>query len=120
VLAGLLRRERAVGAAVAGVTGAALIARQDELHAERLAGLAGVAADEQSGGAGDLRSALTRKQEYVFASVDALPRLADPDLRALVMQIAASEAEHMAALRLGAGEEPVPDAFAGYTEAAAR
>jgi rubrerythrin len=50
----------------------------------------------------------------VFAYVQALPRLEDPDLRVLVMQLAASEAEHMAALRLSAGVEPVPDAFAGF------
>jgi rubrerythrin len=56
----------------------------------------------------------------VFAYVAALPRIADPDLRVLVMQVAASEAEHLAALRLAAGEEPVPDAFAGFTEAPAR
>ena len=31
------------------------------------------------------------------------------------MQVAASEAAHMAALRLDAGEEPVQDAFAGFT-----
>jgi hypothetical protein len=50
----------------------------------------------------------------VFAYVEALPRLADPDLRVLVMRLAASEAEHIAALRLAAGREPVPDAFAGF------
>jgi hypothetical protein len=31
------------------------------------------------------------------------------------MELAASEAEHLAALRLEAGDEPVPDAFAGFT-----
>ena len=36
------------------------------------------------------------------------------------MQIAASEAEHLAALRLAAGEEPVPDPFAGFTQGTAR
>jgi hypothetical protein len=118
VLRGLLRRELDAGAAVAGVAGGAPIARQDRLHAERLAELSGagtVAA--RSGGAADLPAALARKQEGVFAYVAALPRLADPDLRVLVMQVAASEAEHLAALRLAAGEEPVPDAFAGFTEA---
>ena len=53
--------------------------------------------------------------EAVFAYVEALPRLSDPELRVLVMQIAAEEAEHLAALRLAAGDEPVPDAFAGFT-----
>ena len=121
VLRGLLRRELDAGAAVAGVAGAAPIARQDRLHAERLAELSGagtVAA--RSGGAADLPAALAGKQEGVFAYVAALPRLADPDLRVLVMQVAASEAEHLAALRLAAGEEPVPDAFAGFTEASER
>ena len=33
-----------------------------------------------------------------------------------VMQLAASEAEHLAALRMASGEVPVPAAFAGYTE----
>lgn len=117
LITGLLRRERAIGAAVAGVAGAAVVARQDELHAERLASLPGVAADgERFDRGGDLRAAMARKQEGVFAYIDALPRISDPDLRVLVMQIAASEAEHLAALRLAAGEEPVPDAFAGFTE----
>jgi hypothetical protein len=31
------------------------------------------------------------------------------------MQLLASEAEHLAAMRLSAGEDPVPDAFAGFT-----
>jgi hypothetical protein len=121
VLSGLLRRELEGGAAVSGVAGAALIAHQDGLHAERLAELSGagtVAA--RSGAAADLPAALARKQEGVFAYIAALPRLADPDLRVLVMQVAASEAEHLAALRLAAGEEPVPDAFAGFTEAPER
>ena len=30
----------------------------------------------------------------------------------------AGESEHLAALRLAAGQEPVPDAFAGFTPAA--
>jgi hypothetical protein len=63
---------------------------------------------------------LARKQQNVFDYVAALPRLADPELRVLVMELAASEAEHLAALRLATGErEPVPDAFAGFTAAAA-
>ena len=41
--------------------------------------------------------------------------IGSPDLRVLVMELAASEAEHLAALRLEAGDEPVPDAFAGFT-----
>ena len=52
----------------------------------------------------------------MYDYVAVLPQLADPDLRVLVMQLAASEAEHLAALRLEAGDEPVvPDAFAGFT-----
>jgi len=115
VLADLLGPELRAGAAVAGVAGAGLVARQDELHARRLARLAGGLRADRPAASGDLRTALARKQQAVFAYVDALPRLADPDLRVLVMQIAASEAEQLAALRLEAGEEPVPDAFAGYT-----
>ena len=116
VLGGLLRRERVAGAAVAGLAGAAAIARQDELHAQRLAELSGAAPVAQRADAtGDLSIALARKQEAVFAYVQALPRLEDPDLRVLVMQLAASEAEHIAALRLHAGQEPVPDAFAGFS-----
>jgi hypothetical protein len=118
VLAGLLGRERASAAAVSGVAGAAAIARQDELHVERLAALAGVAGSAPAAGDDDLAAALARKQEGVFAYVDALPKLSDPDLRVLVMRLAASEAAHLAALRLAAGEEPVPDAFAGFTEPA--
>ena len=51
----------------------------------------------------------------MYDYVAVLPQLADPDLRVLVMELAASEAEHLAALRLEAGDEPVPDAFAGFT-----
>jgi hypothetical protein len=117
VLRGLLRHELAAGAAVIGVAGSELIARQDALHARRLASMAGVdGIDQQPAAAAELPAALTRKQEAVFAYVEALPRLADPQLRVLVMQLAASEAEHLAALRLAAGDEPVPDPFAGFTE----
>jgi hypothetical protein len=121
VLRGLLRRERAAGSAVAGLAGAAAIARQDERHAERLAALAGAGplARRAEPGA-DLAAALARKQEAVFAYVEALPRLSDPDHRVLVMQLAASDAEHIAALRLDAGRDPVPDAFAGFTGAPER
>jgi TAT (twin-arginine translocation) pathway signal sequence len=116
VLAGLLRRERAAGAAVIGVPGAELIARQDGLHARRLASLAGIDHAESTE-AVELPTALARKQEAVFAYVEALPRLADPEVRVLVMQLAASEAEHLAALRLATGAEPVPDGFGGFMEA---
>ena len=120
VLADVLRTELAAGAAVAGVAGARAIARQDELHAARLAQVAGIALGERSTAAADLPTALERKQEAVFEYVNVLPRLSQPDLRVLLMQIAASEAGHLVALRLRAGEEPVPDAFAGFTGAAAR
>jgi hypothetical protein len=117
VIAGLLRRELAAGAAVAGLAGEAAIARQDELHARRLAKHSGAAQATRgsSEATSDLSSALARKQDAVFAYVQALPRLEDPDLRVLVMQLAASEAEHLAALRLSSGAEPVPDAFAGFS-----
>ena len=88
-----------------------MIARQDAEHLAQLAGRAGVAAPEPPGG-GD---PVALKQLAVFGYIEALPKLSDPELRVLVMQVAASEAAHMAALRLEAGEEPVQDAFAGFT-----
>jgi hypothetical protein len=110
VLSGLLEREQHTLSAVRGVAGGEAIARQDRQHVARLSALAGAAALDRSGG-----TAIAVKQEGFFAYVEALPKLTDRDVRVLVMQIAASEAEHLAALRLDAGEEPVPDAFAGYT-----
>jgi hypothetical protein len=110
VLRGLLDAELAAGAAVIGAPAAELLMRQDRRHAERLAALAGVAVRD-SGAAVDLAAALARKQEAVFAYVQALPRLADPEARVAVMEILASEAGHLAVLR----EVPVPDAFAGFT-----
>jgi hypothetical protein len=117
VLDGLLRRELTAGAAVIGVSGSELIARQDALHVRRLASLADMDVQQGSVEAVELPEALRRKQQAVFAYVEAVPRLVDPELRVLVMQLAASEAEHLAALRLAAGQEPVPDPFAGFTEA---
>jgi hypothetical protein len=117
VLDGVLRRELAAGAAVIGVPGSELIARQDAQHARRLASLAGADIDHMATEAVELPEALRRKQQAVFAYVEAVARLADPDLRVLAMQLAASEAEHLAALRLAAGEEPAPDPFAGFAEA---
>ena len=119
VLAGLLRRELAAGAAVVGLAGSELIARQDAMHARRLAAAGGLDLPRDAPAATqDIATALARKQKAVFAYVEALPRLADPEVRVLVMEIAASEAEHLAALRLGTGEEPVPDPFAGFTDGA--
>jgi hypothetical protein len=106
VMRDVLRREAAAAGAATGA-----LARQDARHLRDLAARAGVAAPEPVGG-GD---PLALKQLALFGYVDALPKLADPGLRVLVMQVAASEAAHMAALRLAAGEEPVPDAFAGFT-----
>ncbi|HKH16919.1 MAG TPA: ferritin-like domain-containing protein [Solirubrobacteraceae bacterium] len=121
VLAGLLRHELRTWEAVRGVAGAEAIGRQDEEHVVRLSALTGApVAELEAPPRDDPQAALARKQEGVFAYVEALPRLSDPDLRALVMQLAASDAEHLAALRLAAGEEPVPDAFAGFTEAPER
>jgi hypothetical protein len=118
VLEGLLRRELAAGAAVIGSPLAELIDRQDHQHAERLAALVGVELIQRgSQTAQDLSTALVRKQQAVYAYVEAVPRLVDAELRVVVMQLAASEAEHLAALRLAAGEEPVPDPFAGFTGA---
>jgi hypothetical protein len=88
-------------------------------HAQRLAALAGVPVPASgSDAAVDLATGLARKQEAVFDYVAALPRLADPDARVAVMQILASEAGHIAALRQADGTVPVPDAFAGFTEPA--
>ncbi|MGI8779401.1 MAG: twin-arginine translocation signal domain-containing protein [Solirubrobacteraceae bacterium] len=116
VLDRLLRHERATVAAMAGAPAA--LRDQDRRHAARLArelvALGG--RPVPPGAPGDPASVPARKQQGVFTYVVALPRLADPELRVLVMQIAASEAAHLAALRLAAGEEPVPDAFAGFTE----
>jgi hypothetical protein len=117
----LLGREQRARAAVRGVRGGEQILRQDREHLMRLSAVAGIAAlDPHSRPSGDLAAALARKQEGVFAYVAALPRLSDPALRVLVMQLAASEAAHLAALRLAAGEEPVPDPFAGLTAEPAR
>ena len=73
MLAGLLRHERAAGAAVIGSPLAELLMRQDERHAARLAELAG-AGGRRADAAADLAAALARKQEAVFAYVEALPR----------------------------------------------
>jgi len=116
VLGRLLRLELAAGAAVIGVAGAELIARQDALHARRLAAASGAQGREPAAAAQDAATALARKQEALFAYVEALPLLVDPELRVLVMQIAGSEAEHLAALRLATGKDPIPDPFAGFTD----
>lgn len=118
VLSGLLAREQAVLAATAGASGAVvrMLREQDMRHSARLRRelmAAGGRAPATAPGAPSGELAL--KQQAVFAYVAALPRLSNPELRVLVMQIAASEAEHLAVLRLAAGEEPVPDAFAGFT-----
>jgi Ferritin-like domain len=118
VLTGLLPRELAAGGAVIGSPIAELLVRQDAQHARRLAALAGAPLGQRAPAAHDLATALARKQEAVFAYVQALPKLVDPDARVAVMQILASEAEHLAALRLAAGEPPVPDPFAGFLEPA--
>jgi hypothetical protein len=118
VITGLLPLELAAGGAVIGSPIAELLARQDAQHARRLAALAGAPLERPAPTAHDLAAALARKQEAVFAYVEALPKLADPGARVVVMQILASEAEHLAALRLAAGEQPVPDAFAGFLEPA--
>jgi hypothetical protein len=116
----LLRREQAALAAIAAAPGPARALRdQDARHVARLrhelVALGGrVPSAPPPGQPG---SAVARKQQALFAYVAALPRLADPGLRVLAMQLAASEAEHLAALRLAAGADPVPDAFAGFAGA---
>ncbi len=101
--------ELAAGAPVVGSRLADLIARQDVRHAARLG-----AGARRAAGTADLASALARKQEAVFTYVQALPQLPDPAERVALMQVLASEAEQIAALRLEAGQDPVPDAFAGF------
>ena len=109
----MLARLLAIELAAAAPRG--VIARQDALHARRLE----AALRRRGGRPGPPRALagnqLARKQAAVFAYTDALPQLAEPELRVLVLQIAASEAEHLSALRLAAGDVPVPDAFAGAT-----
>lgn len=117
VLRELLAVELAAGAAVIGSPVADLLVHQDARHAQQLATLAGVS-PTAAGAPVDLATGLARKQQAVFAYVEALPKLADPETRVAVMQILGSEAEHVAALRQAAGAQPVPDAFAGFTEAA--
>ena len=116
VVRGLLRREVRAWEAARRAPDAAAFARQDREHVARLSAIAGAEILALEGNAGPV---LAAKQQALFAYVDALPRLEDPELRELVMTIVASEAGHLAALRLAAGDEPVPDAFAGYTEAVA-
>jgi hypothetical protein len=118
VLAALLPVELAAGGAVIGSPIAELLVRQDAQHARKLAALAGTQPGRPDPAAIDLATALDRKQQAVFAYVQALPRLTDPDARVTVMQILAGEAEQLAALRLAAGREPVPDPFAGFVEPA--
>ena len=118
VLAGLLQVELAAGGAVIGSPIAELLARQDAQHARRLAALAGTPPERPAPAALGLDAALTRKQEAVFAYVEALPKLADADTRVTVMEILASEAEQIAALREAAGRQAVPDPFAGFLEPA--
>jgi hypothetical protein len=115
LLAPLLAGERAAVTALATVAGAAAVRDQDRRHVARLRTvLAAMGATPDAPGP-DPAPALERKQQNVYDYVAVLPQLADPDLRVLVMELAASEAEHLAALRLEAGEPAVPDAFAGFT-----
>jgi hypothetical protein len=95
------------------------IAAADRRHVSRLRrAIAAAGGDPENPGGADPLPPLVRKQQNVFDYAAALPRLADPGLRVLVLELAAEEAEHLAALRLAAGDEPVPDAFAGLTSGA--
>jgi len=115
VLGPLLAGEYAVLAAI-GDDPSSVVAGQDRGHVRRLRRAIVAAGGNPEGFAGgDPGTVLERKQQNVYDYVAALPRLADPDLRVLVMELLASEAEHLAALRLATGEDPVPDAFAGFT-----
>ena len=116
LLAPLLAGERAAVTALATVAGAAAVRDQDRRHAARLRSVLAALGATADAPEPDPLPALERKQQNVYDYVAVLPQLADPDLRVLVMELAASEAEHLAALRLEAGDEPVvPDAFAGFT-----
>ena len=119
VLAGLLEPERAAGAAVIGSPVAELLARQDARH---------------SSGWAPSRAYRRRRQEPTPRSTwppgsrasrtpcsptsPRCPSSLIPTRGSRVMQILASEAEHIAALRQGNGADPVPDAFAGFMEPA--
>ena len=115
VLAPLLAGEYAALDAL-GDDPADLIAAADRGHVRRLRrAIVAAGGDPEAPAGDDPLPQLARKQQNVFDYAAALPRLSDPDLRVLVLQLAAEEAEHLAALRLAAGDEPVPDAFAGLT-----
>ena len=121
VLDALLPGEVEALEALDGLPGVGPVLVQDRAHVARLRraiAALGPAPDMLGTRTGDPLPALERKQQNVFDYVAALPRLADPELRVLVLELAASESEHLAALRLAAGQEPVPDAFAGFTPAA--
>jgi len=49
--------------------------------------------------------------EQLAAQLAVLPRLADPRLRTLIAGMYATDSEHLAVLRRGAGREAVPRAF---------
>jgi rubrerythrin len=57
--------------------------------------------------------ALARRVEdtALAAYLDAIPKLADPALRALCARIVTDEAEHLAAVRLRLGEPAAPEPF---------
>jgi rubrerythrin len=58
-----------------------------------------------------LRLLETIEQDAIAAYVDALPRLADPRLRATTASILANEAEHLTVVRQRLGTRAVPAAF---------
>lgn len=58
-----------------------------------------------------LRFALELENRAVSSYLDALPRLSDPQLRATTASIVATQAQHLAVLRLHLGRMPVPAAF---------
>lgn len=55
--------------------------------------------------------ALDLENTAVAAYIDALPKLATPELRATAAAIVTNEAQHIAVLLGALGKDPVPDAF---------
>ena len=58
-----------------------------------------------------LAQAHTRELTMIALGIDALPKLADPKLRVLLSSILTSDGEHLAAITLAQGGDPVPEAF---------
>lgn len=62
-----------------------------------------------------LNFAIDIENTAIAAYIDALPKLATPELRATAAAIITNEAQHVAVLLGALGKEPVPDAFVAGT-----